>query len=268
MAGAALLEGALKRPRLVVLSGIAGVAALAWASLLGIAADMGSAGVAIDQAMAARLDPWQAREFVAMFLMWAAMMTAMMLPSAAPTILLFATLSRNRPARGAVFTRAAAFALGYLAAWTGFSLAATAVQGALQSLALLSPMLVATSAGFGGVLFVAAGVYQWTPLKHACLRHCRSPLDFLSTHWRHGRGGAFAMGVRHGAYCLGCCWALMVLLFAVGVMNLLWIAAIAVLVAAEKVLPGGPWTARVTGAALAAAGLGLVWTALGQGFPA
>ena len=247
-----LLEGSLRRPRLVVLAGIAAITALAWLYLARLTLDT-------DMAMAgATVDPWRLEALVLMFVMWVVMMTAMMLPSATPAILLYATITRGRAPAAPALSPASAFVLGYLAAWAGFSVAATAAQAALQAAALLSPTLVATSGTVGGLLFIAAGLYQWTPLKHACLAHCRSPLDFLSAHWRPGRRGAFVMGLRHGAFCLGCCGVLMGLLFAVGVMNLLWIAALAALVAVEKMFPAGPWAARISGAALVLVGAALL----------
>jgi predicted metal-binding membrane protein len=190
-----------------------------------------------------------------MFLMWAVMMVAMMVPSAAPMILLFAAIHRKQRERGRGFAPVSAFVAGYIAIWSAFSLAATLLQWGLEQAALLSPMMVGTSPMLGGGLLVVAGLYQWTPLKQACLRYCRSPIQFLSHGMRKGSGGAFVMGLEHGAYCVGCCWILMGLLFVGGVMNLLWVAAIAVFVLLEKVLPFGVLGGRVTGALLALAGL-------------
>ncbi len=154
-----------------------------------------------------------------------------------------------------MFAPTGAFAAGYLVAWTLFSLAATALQWALEQAALVSPMMVGASAWLGGGLLVAAGVYQWTPLKHACLENCRSPDAFLSRIWRKGAGGAVAMGVHHGAYCVGCCWFLMALLFVGGVMNLLWVAAIAAFVLLEKIVRHGHLVSRACGALFALAGV-------------
>ncbi|GGC68052.1 hypothetical protein GCM10011504_52520 [Siccirubricoccus deserti] len=188
--------------------------------------------------------------------MWVLMMLAMMLPSAAPMILLHATLSRRRdPARGG--RRALVFTLGYGAVWGSFALAATAAQWALERAGLLTPAMAVGTAAVASALFVAAGVYQFTRLKRACLEHCRSPLEFLAAHWRRDLGGAFAMGARHGGYCLGCCWAMMLLLFAGGVMDFAWIAGLALLVMAEKLLPGGPVVGRVLGVVL------IIWGAAG-----
>jgi predicted metal-binding membrane protein len=185
--------------------------------------------------------------------MWSVMMVGMMLPSAAPVILLVVGAYRRRGGRGAQLCTIA-FTVGYLAAWTGFSAAAALAQTALHAAALLSGAMASKSAVLAGGIFVVAGAYQWAPWKYACLSHCRSPLHFLSQEWREGALGAFRMGLRHGVFCVGCCWALMVILFAAGVMNLLWVAAIAAFVLVEKLLPGGPLVGRATGALLIAWG--------------
>ena len=182
-----------------------------------------------------------------MFVIWWVMMVAMMLPSAAPMMLLFAALNRKQKERGNPFVPTALFASAYLIAWAGFSVVAVALQWGLDRMTLLSPMLVSSSAALGGVLLLAAGLYQLTPLKQACLKHCRSPLQFILTRWR---GGAFRMGMEHGAFCVGCCWFLMGLLFFGGVMNLFLIAGIAVYVLIEKTIPAGHWIGYVIGIAL------------------
>jgi predicted metal-binding membrane protein len=187
------------------------------------------------------------------------MMVAMMLPSAAPLLLVHAQLARRHRDQGSPAAPTGAFAAGYLLAWTAFSLAATLLQWALERAALLSPAMVATTPYLGALLLIAAGVYQLTSLKRACLAHCRSPLVFLMHHWRQGFGGAVRMGVEHGLYCVGCCWFLMGLLFVGGVMNLLWIAAISIFVLVEKVVPRGETFAIVVGVLLVAAG---AWTAV------
>jgi predicted metal-binding membrane protein len=243
------------RDRIAILSGLAGAAILSWAYLLVEAGRM-------DGAMASgammQLRPWTPFDFAMMFLMWAVMMVGMMLPSAAPVALVYAAVARKASRQGQSLAPTAVFVSGYLAMWTLFSLAATCLQWGLERAALLSPMMVSTSPALGGALLAAAGVYQMTPLKDGCLRHCRSPAYFISEHWRAGIGGAFRMGLAHGAYCLGCCWLLMGILFFGGVMNLLWIAAIAIFVLLEKVLPLGVAGSRGTGAALI--GLGIwVW---------
>ena len=174
------------------------------------------------------------------FAMWSAMMVAMMVPSAAPAILLYARVYRHS---GQDSPHTTAFLLGYLACWTGFSAAAAGVHLAIEGDALADPLAVA-------VLLIAAGIYQLSPLKNACLARCRSPTEFLTRHFRPGACGALRLGLLHGAYCVGCCWPLMALLFVGGVMNLLWVAGLTLLVAAEKLLPGGQWIARLAGLAM------------------
>ncbi len=249
------LESLLKRDRMVVLAGLAGVTGLAWAYLLVTGAAPGA------EMGVMQIRPWTGLDFLLMFLMWAVMMVAMMVPSAAPMILLFAAVHRKQQERGQSFAPVSAFVAGYVAVWSAFSLAATLLQWGLEQAALLSPMMVSASPHLGGGLLVVAGLYQWTPLKYACLKHCRSPIHFLAHGLRKGRGGAFVMGLEHGAFCVGCCWILMGLLFVGGVMNLLWIAAIAAFVLLEKVLPYGAGGGRISGALLVLAGLFVLFLA-------
>jgi predicted metal-binding membrane protein len=190
------------------------------------------------------------------FAMWTIMMVGMMVPSAAPTVLLFDRISR-RPPNGGSFARTGAFLAGYLLVWGGFSLLATLAQVELIALGWIDDMGVTTGKVGATVLLVAVGLYQWLPAKRACLAHCQSPVDFLVREYRPGHTGALRMGARHGLHCLGCCWALMLLLFLGGVMNLLWVAAIAALVFVEKVLARGRWLRQLigVGAILAAVAL-------------
>ena len=197
------------------------------------------------------LNPWSTATLLPLFLMWIEMMVAMMIPSAAPMILTFALVNRKRREAERPFVPTGVFLLGYLVVWTGFSALAALAQWILHGRALLSPMMVGTSPMLGGALLITAGIFQWTPLKGACLIHCQSPLGFLLTDWREGRWGAFGMGLKHGAYCTGCCWLLMALLFVAGVMNLWWIAILAVFVLLEKVVPKGLWLGRAAGMILA-----------------
>ena len=234
---------------MVVLGSIAAVTALAWLYLVVIARMTSMADMA-------RLRPWTGAEAVMMFIMWAVMMVGMMLPSATPMVLLYARVCRKSLDMAAPDT--GAFVMGYVAVWTLFSAAATALQWGLEQAALLSPTMTSASPFFAGMVLVLAGRYQWTPAKQACLSRCRSPVEFLSTHWRPGAGGAFAMGLRHGAFCVGCCWALMALLFVGGVMNLLWVALITVFVLLEKVVPFGHGVGKTAGALLALAGLAVI----------
>jgi predicted metal-binding membrane protein len=198
---------------------------------------------------------WSLVEVGALVVMWAVMMVAMMVPSAAPMILTFVTVNQRRRAAGRPFVPVGIFLLGYLLAWTAYSAVAALAQWRLHEAALLSSAMAATSPVLNGGLLIAAGVFQWTPLKRACLKGCRSPLTFLMSEWREGTAGAFSMGLRHGAYCVGCCWVLMALLFVAGVMNLLWVAVIALFVMAEKILPRGEWLSHVAGIALVTAGI-------------
>ena len=254
MSESSTLETLVKRDRAVVLAGLAGVTGLAWAYLFITAAEMGGPMDAGALAAAMQIKPWTGLDFLLMFLMWAVMMVAMMLPSAAPMILLFAAVCRKQAAQGRTFAPVGVFVAGYLAVWSVFSLGATVLQWGLEQAALLSPLMVGTSPLLGGGLLVVAGLYQWSPLKQACLRHCRSPIHFIVHHRREGPGGAFVMGLEHGAFCVGCCWLLMGLLLVGGVMNLLWVAAIAVFVLLEKGLPGGHRLGGVAGVGLVAWG--------------
>ena len=204
---------------------------------------------------------WDARYLTLMWAMWAVMMAGMMLPSAFPVLLFFDGVLRRLPEPQQATFRVAMMAAGYLLVWALFSVAATGLQRVLSSLLLLTPMMEPASPSGAGVLLLIAGVYQWTPLKGTCLQACRSPLSFLTQHWRAGAAGAFRMGLGHGVYCLGCCWALMLLLFAGGVMNLWVITALTVLVLVEKVAPFSGHSSRVTGTVLIGAGL---WMLRGQ----
>jgi predicted metal-binding membrane protein len=232
-----------------VLVGLAGVTGLSWLTLVGMARGMESGPMAMLE-----LRPWTPAHFGMMFAMWAIMMVGMMLPSATPAALVYTAVARKAARDGTPVAPVSAFVLGYLTMWTLFSVGATAAQWGLEQAALLSPMLVSNSAVLGGALLAAAGAYQLTPWKDACLEHCRSPAHFIAQHWRPGSAGAFRMGTEHGAYCLGCCWVLMGLLFFGGVMNLLWIAAITLFVLLEKVLPFGAGGGRFAGFAMIVAG--------------
>ena len=270
----ATLEAVVRRDRLVVVTALTAVIALSWAYLLagagmgmsafemtrvsqlGMAGGMSEGGMACMAMMTRAV--WTPGYAVLMFFMWWVMMVAMMLPSAAPMILLFATVNRKQRDTGHPYVATSIFAFGYLAAWAGFSLVAVILQWGFELTGILSPMLVATNVIFGGFLLLAAGVYQLTPIKHACLRHCRSPLAFLSTHWRRGARGALRMGLLHGAFCVGCCWFLMGLMFFGGVMNLYWIAGLALFVLFEKTVPAGHWLGYATGVALLVWGAGML----------
>jgi len=240
-----------------VLVGLGGITVAAWVYVVLAARRMatGSAGMG-GQSMAPMtnamtgVQPWTATEFGLRLAMWAVMMVAMMVPTAAPMTLMYAAVARKAAAQHNPLAPTFVFVAGYSAMWTVFSLVATVAQHALDHASLLSPMMVSKSASFGAALLIAAGVYQFTPLKNACLRNCRTPAQFISRYWPTGTLGAFRMGLRLGAYCVGCCWILMGLLFVGGVMNLLWMAAIAVFVLLEKTIPFGQVGGRVAGAAM------------------
>ena len=238
-----------------VLAALAALTALAWLALLPIGRGMMPAGMA---GMAMAPPVVTMGDLALGFAMWAVMMPGMMLPSAAPMILTVARVHRSRPPRFGVSLPLAAFVAGYLLVWTGFSAVAALAQWGLARVGLIAGMDGRVGPVLGGVLFVLGGIYQLSPLKHACLGSCRSPLGFLLAHWRDGNRGALRMGVRHGVVCLGCCWALMVLLFAVGAMNLAWVAGLGLLVLVEKLAPGGRWVARAGGVGMVAAGVALV----------
>jgi predicted metal-binding membrane protein len=247
------------RDRLIVWACIALITVLAWAYLLHLDREM-SSSMAHDRMMAEMgmtIDmPRTSADLFFTFAMWAVMMIGMMAGPATPMLLLFAGMQRTR-ASGPVPMALPLFGLGYLAVWTGFSACAAIAQETLHRAALLSLAMAASSPRLGGAILIAAGVYQLTPFKGACLTHCRSPLGFLMSSWRDGARGAFRMGASHGVYCLGCCWALMCVLFAVGVMNLLWVAALTALVLLEKVGPFGAIAARVAGVIMMA--VGVMW---------
>jgi predicted metal-binding membrane protein len=280
MSEASLLEIALKRDRYLVIAGIAIVIVFSWAYIL-LGAGMGMSAFDITQqssgmsemtvpdaggdmesstgigealrgahAAMTQAAVWTPGYATLMLFMWWVMMMAMMLPSASPMILLFAAVNRKQQAQDAPYVPTAVFAAGYAIVWGGFSLLAAGVHWSLESAGILSAMMASASALFGGIVLLAAGIYQLTPLKQACLRHCRSPVHYIADHWRPGSFGALQMGIEHGVFCLGCCWTLMALLFVGGVMNLYWIVGLAVFVLLEKTIPAGHRLGWVTGIGL------------------
>ena len=273
MAETTFLENVLRRDRRVVIAALSVIIVAGWAYVLsgagmGMSAfDMTSITRALGPShdgtadMAAMATPaaWNAGYAVLMATMWWVMMIAMMLPSAAPMILLHAKVDRRQHLRegetGGVLSTGT-FLLGYLLVWGLFSVAAAGLQWAFEGAGVLSPMtLNSTNAVFAGFILLFAGIYQLTPIKRACLRHCRGPISFLSRHWRPGARGAFVMGLHHGAYCIGCCWGLMAILFFGGIMNLYWVIGLALIVLMEKVMPLGARLSIVTG------GLLVMWSA-------
>lgn len=230
------IERVLDRDRLIVLISLVAVTVIAWAWIVPMAVDMyGPMSGASAWMMSAE---WDTRFVVLLFVMWAVMMAGMMLPSAAPTILVYlGAVRHNDPARATA--SAHAFTSGYLVMWTLFAAAAVAVQHILVKALVLTPMMQLSTNRAASVALALAGLYQLTPLKRACLSACQSPATFITKHWRPGVAGAFRMGVTHGAFCLGCCWALMLLLFAGGVMHLPTIALLTTFILIEKLLPLG-----------------------------
>lgn len=264
------LERLLARDRRLIAVALAALVVLAWSYLLVLSRQMS------DDASMASMPGMQAmpnmpemgsetggfaQSLALTVLMWWTMMIGMMVPSAAPMILLFGNVQRRQLAAESPKLRVALFTAGYLATWGAFSVLAAGAQLALTKLALLAPIDLTVADWLGALLVALAGIYQLTPLKNACLRRCRSPAEFLSSHWRRGNAGAFRMGIEHGVYCVGCCWLLMSLLFVVGVMNLLWVAVIAAFVLIEKLVPQGETTAKINGVALLALALFLAFNA-------
>jgi len=262
------LEAVLRRDRVVVLAALAFITVLAWADLVWLANDMWMGGMDMTgfRMIPAGLGwmmpvsaPWQSIEFAAVFVMWVVMMIGMMTPSVAPMILIYARIGRQTVGESRPLAASAWFALGYLLSWTAFSLAATSAQWALERAALLTPMMESASNTLGGIVMIIAGLYQWTPFKDACLSYCQTPVGFILRYgFRREARGALALGFRHGLYCIGCCWAVMLLLFVAGVMNLFWIAALSALVLAEKVVPFGRLVPRFAGVAFIAGGVWLL----------
>lgn len=267
----AALETMLRRDRIVVAAALVGLTVLAWAYVLWLAADMDMGGMDMSDfrmipagigIMAPALSPWSGMEFAFVLAMWAVMMVGMMTPSAAPMILIYARLGRQAAVAHKPFAATGWFVAGYLVAWTGFALVATLAQWALDRAALLDSSMTSASNVLGGGVLIAAGIYQWAPFKDVCLAKCQSPFLFIQQFggFRRDAAGATLLGLRHGGYCVGCCWVLMALLFVGGVMNVLWIAFLALLVLFEKLLPFGHWIARAAGVAFLAAGVWLLFT--------
>ena len=258
------VEAFLRRDRWIVAGGLALICALSWFYLLG-GAGTGMSTLAmttwqfpppvrtVDSGAS-----WPMSYWLIMASMWWIMMIAMMMPSAAPMVLLYARVYRHAQRLGQIdspYIPTASFVSGYLFAWLLFSLAATALQWLLESVGLLDAMMMWSSDyAMSGALLLAAGAYQLSPLKQVCLKHCRSPAEFVSRHWRSGRAGAAVMGIQHGIYCVGCCWLVMALLFVGGIMNLVWIAGLAILVLIEKIAPGGRRLGYAAGVLMIAVG--------------
>jgi predicted metal-binding membrane protein len=258
---ATVIERVLRRDRLVVLGGLLAIVVLAWLFVLQGAGTGMSVGAMTTWQFPPPVvplanEPWPAQYWLIMLLMWWAMMVAMMTPSAAPMVLLYARVVRRAQQQGRMaqaVVPTAWFAFGYLAVWMAFGAAAVVIQWALERIGLMHAMTMWSSDKWlSATLLLAVGLYQLSPLKYVCLRACRSPVEFLSRHWRRGPTGALRLGLAHGLYCIGCCWALMALLFVGGIMNLVWVVGLAILVLIEKIAPYGHHVARVAGAVLIA----------------
>lgn len=243
--GRTAFESLLLRDRWLIGGALAATIVLCWAWIVPMAVDMYGEMDGSSAWMMTR--HWDFTHLTLLFAMWVVMMAGMMLPSAAPTLLLYAGVIRKSPEGGRVQAHVYAFAGGYLLIWTAFSLAATVLQRVLAQTLLLSPMMEIRAGWFASALLIIAGIYQFTPFKRTCLESCRSPAAFIAQHWQRGVTGGFRLGVAHGLYCLGCCWALMMLLFVGGVMNLWWIAALTIFVLVEKVAPLGVQGGKLSG---------------------
>ncbi|UXN60953.1 DUF2182 domain-containing protein [Phyllobacterium zundukense] len=275
------LERLLRRDRLITIAGLIALCLLAWLYIvagagLGMSAwemsklalfphqqtadmpGMDMSGMDMSgMAMEAEPRIWGLPIWTLMIAMWWIMMIAMMSPSAAPTVLLYARVHRHALTQGQIQDKLAptgVFVAGYLLVWLGFSVVAATLHWLLEREAFVSTTMSSQSRWLSGIVLIAAGLYQFSPLKNACLSHCRAPTGFLSSHWRPHALGALRLGALHGAFCVGCCWMLMALLFVGGVMNLVWVAALAILVLVEKVFPAGQWVGRAAGIALIAWG--------------
>ncbi len=253
------IEVVLRHGRTVTLAGLTALVALAWIYLLRLSHE----AVSMAEMGMAHLGPWTPADAALAAGMWSVMMVAMMLPSAAPMIFVFVTVNLRRGLdANAPYVSTGLFTLGYLLVWGVFSVGATAAQWGSQRAAVLAEATLALTPLAGAAVLVAAGLWQLTPLKYACLARCQSPIGFLLAEWRQGRRGALVMGLRHGLYCLSCCWALMALLFVGGVMNLAWVAAIATFVLVEKTVPAGRVVGWLSGGALIAGGVVMLGFAL------
>jgi len=249
------LEDILKKDRVIVLTALLVLCVLSWLYIIYLYRQMYPMNMdALFFAMP--MTPlWSWTDFVLLFLMWIVMMIAMMTPSVTPLVLIFAMINRQRKQQQNPFVSSGYLLGGYFIVWGVFSLFATLLQWLLQQVSLLSPEMETTSNILGGIIVTTAGIFQFTPLKYACLKHCRTPINFISSKWKQGKWGALQMGMENGLYCLGCCWILMILLFVSGIMNLLWIAIIALFVLVEKVFPAPKLVSAIAGIVLITYGI-------------
>jgi len=268
------LVAVLRRDRTIVAASLVALTTIAWVYVLWLMDSMRMGGMEmpdmrmganpLDIVMIPSWQPWSTVEFVFIFVMWAVMMVGMMTPSAAQMILIYARVGRQAELQGKPLAATGYFTAGYLIAWALFSILATIGQWLLERASLLTPMMQSASGIIGGLVLVAAALYQWTPIKDACLKHCQAPLLFIQRHggFRRNPFGSLRLGFQHGLYCVGCCWALMALLFVGGIMNVLWIAGIAIFVLAEKIVPSGHLLSRIAGVVLTALGIRLIATSV------
>ena len=244
-----LLEKSLSNDRLIVLAGIA---------IVSVTALMHMAGTTLESGFLVShhsVHHWTGSTFLSYFTMWIVMMAAMMLPTAGPMILTFSTISRGQRQKKQPYVNTSIFVFGYIIVSIGYSLLATFLQWWLHTLAMLTSLGASNSHILSGILLCVAGTYQWSSLKHACLRFCRNPFNYLMANWREGNTGALYMGLKHGLLCTGCCWALMALMFVGGVMNLLWMVVITAIILIEKVAPKGDVFAKIAGVAMITSGV-------------
>lgn len=268
------LEAVLRQDKLIIAACMTALTVMAWCYVLWLArsmniGDMAMSGMEMgagshDMVMAPEPRSWTMTEFAVMFSMWVIMMIGMMTPSASPMILLYARVGRQSALQGKPLAATGFFLGGYLLAWASFSLVATLAQWALENMLLLTPAMTSASKFFSGILLIAVGLFQWTPLKDVCLKQCQAPIVFIQRHggFRRHPLGSLDLGFRHGLYCVGCCWALMGLLFVGGIMNILWIAAIAIFILTEKLVANGHRVSRLFGLGLCAAGVWVIGRAV------
>lgn len=249
------LELILKKDRYILIAGLFFLCALSWWYIIYLYQQMHPMNMDAFLFAMPMTPHWTLSDFVLLFFMWLVMMIAMMVPSVAPLVLIFAMVNRQKREMQNPFVPAGYLLGGYFIVWTLFSFLATILQWFFQKISWLNPEMVVTNRILGGVMLIAAGLFQFTPLKTRCLNYCRNPVDFIHHRWKQGKAGALKMGIGNGVYCLGCCWTLMILLFVTGIMNVLWIALIAAFVLVEKLLPGVKWVSYVGGAGLIAYGI-------------
>jgi predicted metal-binding membrane protein len=246
----------LRRDKVTVVFCMATVTLIAWVYMIRMAFEMTEAGMSVSDPC---MVDWSLRDFRMIFSMWSMMMVAMMLPTVAPIILIFSAVNRQRSNERNPLIPTGLFLLAYLFVWVAYSALATFAQWGLHASAILSHSMTINSPILGGAFFLAAGVFQWTPFRDACMSHCRSPIGFVLTEWREGKRGAMIMGLKHGTFCVGCCWMLMALSFVLGAMNMLWMAMLTIFMFLEKVIwPTNIWVSRIAGVALATWGLWII----------